>query len=341
MEMVFEYQLPEERKVNLAAIEFSDYAVTWWDQLVVSTRRNRERPIDTWDEMKPIMRKRCVPSHYYRNLFNKLQRLSQGSKSVDEYYKEMEIAMMRANVEEDREATMARFLHGLNPDIADVVEMHQYVHQAQKVEEQLKRKGVAKRGKSGASSSSWKSPYKKEEYTPKPKSDPSKFPKPSTPTPSKAPITLLKTREIKCFRCHGLGHYASQCPNKRALFINAQGELETKDEKEEEDEDEESEEEDGEEQVAAMGELLVARRILSAQTKEDKNQRENLFHTRGLVNGKICSIIIDGGSCTNAASCDMVEKLGLTTEKHLKPYRLQWLNDQGEVKVNKQVRIPF
>jgi hypothetical protein len=30
----------------------------------------------------------------------------------------MELAMIRANVEEDREATMARFLHGLNREIA-------------------------------------------------------------------------------------------------------------------------------------------------------------------------------------------------------------------------------
>ena len=44
----------------------------------------------------------------------KLQGLNQGSRSVDEYFKEMEIAMIRANVFEDREATMARFLNGLN-----------------------------------------------------------------------------------------------------------------------------------------------------------------------------------------------------------------------------------
>jgi hypothetical protein len=46
---------------------------------------------------------------------------------VDEYYKEMEVAMIRANVEEDREATMARFFHGLNCEITDVVEMQHYV----------------------------------------------------------------------------------------------------------------------------------------------------------------------------------------------------------------------
>jgi len=53
------------------------------------------------------MRKRYVPSHYYRDLYQKLQRLMQGSKCVEDYYKEMEMAMVRANVNEDREATMA------------------------------------------------------------------------------------------------------------------------------------------------------------------------------------------------------------------------------------------
>jgi hypothetical protein len=35
----------------------------------------------------------------------------------------MEIAIIRVNVVEDREATMARFLNRLNQDIANVVEL--------------------------------------------------------------------------------------------------------------------------------------------------------------------------------------------------------------------------
>ena len=56
---------------------------------------------------------------------------------MDDHYKEMEIAMIWANVEEDREAIMARFL---NRDIANVVELQHYVeledmvHMAIKVE---------------------------------------------------------------------------------------------------------------------------------------------------------------------------------------------------------------
>ena len=58
--------------------------------------------------------------------------------------------MIRANVEEDREATMAWFLNGLNWDIANIVELQHYVeiedmlHVAMKVERQLKRKGTSR-----------------------------------------------------------------------------------------------------------------------------------------------------------------------------------------------------
>jgi hypothetical protein len=39
----------------------------------------------------------------------------------------MEIATILANVVEDKEATMARFLNGLNQDIANVVELQHYL----------------------------------------------------------------------------------------------------------------------------------------------------------------------------------------------------------------------
>ena len=69
-----------------------------------------------------------------------MQSLSQGSKSIDEYFKEMKITMIRVNVSEKRKATMARFLNGLNNDIANVVELQHYlemedmVHLAIKIE---------------------------------------------------------------------------------------------------------------------------------------------------------------------------------------------------------------
>lgn len=124
MELMFDcHNYSELKKVKLAVVEFSDYALVWWDQLVTSRRRNDEPPIQTWREMKDVMRKRFVPNHYYRELYNKLHNLKQGSRSVDEYFKEMEITMIRTNVVENRDATMARFLAGLHWHIRDKVEL--------------------------------------------------------------------------------------------------------------------------------------------------------------------------------------------------------------------------
>ena len=96
------------------------------------------------------------------------------------------------------------------------------------------------------------------------------------------------------------------------------------------------------EEYVVQGELMVARRALSVQAKEDDEmERDNIFHTRCHVQNKVCSVIIDGGSFTNASSTTMVEKLGMPTCKHPRPYKLQWLNDSGEVRVNKQVLVAF
>ena len=157
------------------------------------------------------MRRRFVPNHYYRDLYKKLQRLTQGSRSIEDYYKEMEIAMIRANVEEDREATMARFLNGLNQEIAYKVELQHYVeieeivHKAIKIEQQLKRRGNT-RAAPNLSSTPWKPSYVKRDErpqgspTPKLRSEPSKHnTQGNTITPT------IRNRDIKCFKCQGRG----------------------------------------------------------------------------------------------------------------------------------------
>lgn len=104
------YNYSEQKKVRLAVAEFVDYALIWWDQLGQHRLHKRDEPVSTWAEMKRILRDRFVPSHYFRDLYNKLHNIVQGNRTIDEYYKEMEIAIIRANVVENRESTMARFL---------------------------------------------------------------------------------------------------------------------------------------------------------------------------------------------------------------------------------------
>lgn len=56
--------------------------------------------------------------------------------------------------------------------------------------------------------------------------------------------------------------------------------------------------------------------------EEDNWLRNNIFHTRCTSHGKVCDVIIDGGSCENVVATKMVEKLHLKTKEHPQPYKL-------------------
>jgi hypothetical protein len=125
---------------------------------------------------------------------------------VDDYYKEMEIAMIRAYIEKDREATMARFLNGLNWDIANVVELEDMVHMAIKVERQLKTKGT-RSFQNPNSSTSWRLNWRKDKGAVlKCKTKPQKR-RDEVSTVNKGKTeSQTRNRDIKCFRCLGVGY---------------------------------------------------------------------------------------------------------------------------------------
>ncbi|KAL1189530.1 hypothetical protein V5N11_001511 [Cardamine amara subsp. amara] len=79
-------------------------------------------------------------------------------------------------------------------------------------------------------------------------------------------------------------------------------------------------------------ELIISRRALGIQSKTEERS-ENLFYMQYHVNGKLCSLVVDGGSCINIASETMVQNLGLEVNDHPKPYNIHWLNESGEMKV--------
>ncbi|KAK1609611.1 hypothetical protein QYE76_033284 [Lolium multiflorum] len=120
------HNFSEAKKVAMASLEFEGYANVWWEE--VNKKREKEdlAPIDTWEEMQEVMHTRFVPTHHKRDLFNKLTQLKQSYKSVEEYYKEMHMTMMSANVDEREEQTMARFLNGLNIPVKRIVEFLPY-----------------------------------------------------------------------------------------------------------------------------------------------------------------------------------------------------------------------
>jgi hypothetical protein len=142
LDQIFEAQrFDDERRIALATVHLTNYALLWWDNHKKTVMP--WHPIHSWEELKARFRVRWVPPHYVKELHRKLQTIS--SKSVEEYYREMWIALTRANIQEQEESTMARFLDGLHPRIRDIVELHDHasmealLHQSQRVESQLLR----------------------------------------------------------------------------------------------------------------------------------------------------------------------------------------------------------
>ena len=84
---------------------------------------------------------------------------------------------------------------------------------------------------------------------------------------------------------------------------------------------------------------LVVSKVLTTQAFENEDQRCNLFQTRAGINGKSIKVVIDGGSCHNLVSTELCSKLNLTCKKHPHPYHVQWLSDEGSVKVHQVVSV--
>src|SRR3954454_24205657 len=82
---------------------------------------------------------------------------------------------------------------------------------------------------------------------------------------------------------------------------------------------------------------LVVTKVLTTQPHAMEDQRCNIFQTRAGINGKSIKVIVDGGSCHNLASMELCTKL----RKHPSPYFVQWLSDNGSVKIQYTVSVSF
>ncbi|KAI5667832.1 hypothetical protein M9H77_17685 [Catharanthus roseus] len=108
---------------------------------------------------------------------------------------ELELYILRLNLEEDKDASMARFLSGLNREIANQLELYPHTtyedmcHLANKIESQRKRSGMMR----------------------------SSFPNQRQVATTKPPTSNFKPWPKK--EEAPRGHYASSCPTKRALIF--------------------------------------------------------------------------------------------------------------------------
>jgi len=120
VEQIFHiYDVDEDQCIKLSSLEFEDYVMQWWHQLVKDIRLNKRPFVVSWNDLKVCMCAQFVPLHYRKEILLKLQR--QGSKTLDEYFKDIEVTLTKINMHESEESKIARFVSGLRREIQNVI----------------------------------------------------------------------------------------------------------------------------------------------------------------------------------------------------------------------------
>jgi len=74
---------------------------------------NKRSIVVSLSDLKLCMRAWFVPPHYRKDFILKLQQLHRGSRSVDEYFKDLEVTLTKINMHESEESKISRFVSGL------------------------------------------------------------------------------------------------------------------------------------------------------------------------------------------------------------------------------------
>ncbi|GKE10335.1 putative nucleotidyltransferase, ribonuclease H, partial [Tanacetum coccineum] len=341
VEEVFEFkEVPENKRVSLIATKLRGRASAWWQQLKLTRERVGKPRITSWQKMKKCMRDNFIPHNYQRQMYQQLQNLKQGSKSVEDYTTEFYKLIARNDIQETKDQLVSRYIGGLRVQIIDSVNMFDPMtlsdayQRALAFEKQNRRVGSSSSPAITSASGSGNMA--------------------SRSAPSQAKVgggnTGLVSRAsgssgLKCFNCGEPGHRQSECKKagKRHLFADSEGDDDVAYEEYEESPVYDEEPECEEEYVSGdLGVNLVVRCSCLTPTDDgDDWLKHNNFQSTCTILGKVCTFVCDFGSCDNLIAVEAVQKLGLKTENHPKPYKLQWLKKGGEVTISKRVHVPF
>ncbi|XP_076897913.1 uncharacterized protein LOC143551338 [Bidens hawaiensis] len=325
--------IPENLKVKIVAIHFRKYASLWWENVQKQRQWEGKQKVVTWEKMRRFLKNKFLPVNHKQDSFLDYHNLKQGSLTVEEFINSFEQHCLRCGIDEDDEQVIARFLGALRPEILDVVSLQQYWSfayvclLAHRVEKQLALKGK----------SFTRLPTNRT-VTALPnsiKTEPTKQPAQNPPViPSSA-----QTQAQRCYKCHGLGHLKRDCPNKQVVAL-------IDDPKPVYDSKPEVDNLDTTHLVLPdTGEALVIQRVLNTVVADPSNDTSwlcnTIFRTMCTAKGKVCTVIIDGGSCENIVSSTMVEKLSLPLHDHPDPYQVTWLKKGNLLKVTHRCLVQF
>lgn len=118
--------MSDDRKVKIAAVKLRKHASFWWEKLKMQRAREGRGRIVTWEKMKRELKRKYLPENYRQDIFLKFHNFKQKELSVEDFTGEFENLMIKCDLVEPEEQTIARYLAGLRPEIGNVVQLQQY-----------------------------------------------------------------------------------------------------------------------------------------------------------------------------------------------------------------------
>ncbi|KAK0582232.1 hypothetical protein LWI29_023177 [Acer saccharum] len=333
VERFFEFtEVAEERQVKLVAYKLRSGAAVWWEKLQMDRRRQ-----------------------------------GKGNKTVADYTEEWSRLSVRNNLNETEGQQVSRYLGGLKSTIRDKIglqvvwtvdEAQNMVLKAELMENSSNRFSHYKKDMGESSNATAnRSRFSPSDGQGQAKTTADQVQRGSGPSnnfggsrPTAAAAVTKETPRVasnpysrpggmKCYRCGQPGHRSNECPDRKPMnFVDAE---------EEEDQNFEEEENmdeflEGAKIAEEQGEHVncVIQRVMCSTKLEDSTQRNNIFKTRCSIQGKVCDLIVDSGSCENFVSRKLVEHLKLRAEKHPKPYAIGWIQKGPKASVTEVCKVP-
>ncbi|GKC76864.1 putative nucleotidyltransferase, ribonuclease H [Tanacetum coccineum] len=312
VEEVFEFkEVPENKRVSLIATKLRDRASAWWQQLKLTRERVGKLRVTSWRKMKKLLRENLIPHNYQRLMYQQLQNIKQGTKAVEDYTTEFYQLIVRNDIQDTEGQLVSRYNGGLRVQIMDYVNMFDPMTLSDTYQRAL---AFEKQNRQVRISSS---------------------PVITRGSSGSGNVTSQFVPNQTKLECKKAG--------KRHLFVDEEWEdngLADNDYEEHPVFDDEPYEEEVVSGDVGVN-LMIKRSCLTPKAVGDDWLKHNIFQSTCTVLGKVCTFVVDPGSCDNLVAEEAVQKLGLKTENRPKPYKLQWLKKGGEVTVSKRVLVAF
>ncbi|KAA8518207.1 hypothetical protein F0562_015681 [Nyssa sinensis] len=316
------YGFSSTEKVSFARLKLINHALTWWNAYL---KNGPEQEI-TWKAFTQLLRQEFYPMGYSQNRWARWHNLRQRyEQTVQEYTTEFWRLAVALGITLDNKEVYTKFVAGLHRSIQGEMRLYQAMNisQASRIALAIERKNQTDTSRTTGNG-------KKKEA-----SKPSKKQSPSNSSSS------FKSNKY-CDHCKISGHEKGKCwklqpelfpekwkkdeKGKRTMTVTTTS-----------DQIELGRVEEADKSLS----LMAMPKETSSSSPATIDEKEELFNVRIQIKQEVIGAIVDIGSQKNLISTSLVQKLGLDTIPHPKPYPLGWIQKDMELKIDRQCTFRF